>query len=69
MAQLGNRSFTGFVAWVLWLSLHLFNLIGFRNRNLVLFNGCLDYLFYKRAVRLIIPSPWQVSKKLSHGGP
>jgi NADH:ubiquinone reductase (H+-translocating) len=57
VAQIGSRSFTGFVAWVLWLSVHLFNLIGYRNRILVLFNWGWDYLFYERAVRLIIPSP------------
>jgi NADH:ubiquinone reductase (H+-translocating) len=57
VAEIKNRSFTGFVAWVLWLSVHLFNLIGYRNRILVLFNWGWDYLFYERAVRLIIPSP------------
>jgi NADH:quinone reductase (non-electrogenic) len=50
---LGGRAFTGFPAWVLWLSVHLFNLIGFRNRLLVLINWAWDYFFYERAVRLI----------------
>ena len=49
--------------------MHLFNLIGFRNRILVLFNGCLEYLFYERAVRLIIPYPERGLKGLCHTGP
>ncbi len=55
VAYLGGRIFTGFAAWMLWLSVHLFNLIGFRNRLLVLINWAWDYLFYERAVRLILP--------------
>jgi NADH:ubiquinone reductase (H+-translocating) len=46
---------SGFVAWVVWLSVHLVKLIGFRNRLLVLINWAWDYLFYERAVRLILP--------------
>ena len=48
--------FVGFPAWVLWLGVHLFNLIGFRNRLLVLINWAWDYLFYERTVRLILPT-------------
>jgi len=38
-------------------------------RILVLFNGCLEYLFYERAVRLIIPYPERGLKGLCHTGP
>ena len=50
-----RRAFTGFPAWVLWLIFHLFKLIGFRNRLLVLINWAWDYFLYERAVRLILP--------------
>ncbi|MBI3998237.1 MAG: NAD(P)/FAD-dependent oxidoreductase [Armatimonadetes bacterium] len=56
VAEFRGRAFTGFSAWVLWLSVHLFNLIGFRNRLLVLINWAWDYFFFERAVRLIVPS-------------
>ncbi len=56
VAQVWNRSFTGFPAWILWLGVHLFNLIGFRNRLFVLVNWALDYLFSERAVCLILPN-------------
>ncbi len=54
-AHLRGRAFTGFPAWALWLSVHILNLIGFRNRLLVLINWAWDYCFYERAVRLILP--------------
>jgi len=50
-----GRSFTGFPAWVLWLIVHLWYLIGFPNRLLVLFHWAVDYFFYERVVRLILP--------------
>ena len=54
-AHLLGRSFTGFPAWAIWLSVHLYNLIGFRNRLFVLIDWSWDYFFYERAVRLILP--------------
>ncbi len=57
VARLSGQAFTGFPAWALWLGVHLYNLIGFRNRLLVLINWAWDYLLYERAVRLIVPPP------------
>ena len=53
---IGSRTFTGLFAWVMWLVIHLFNLIGFRNRVMVLINWAWDYLLYERAVRYVFPS-------------
>ncbi|MDQ3050503.1 MAG: NAD(P)/FAD-dependent oxidoreductase [Bacteroidota bacterium] len=44
----------GFVAWVLWLIVHLMTLVGFRNRVIVLINWVWYYFSYDRAIRLII---------------
>ena len=44
---------TGFVAWVMWLGIHIIQLIGFRNKLFVLINWAWDYFFYERAARLI----------------
>jgi NADH:ubiquinone reductase (H+-translocating) len=55
IARLKNRSFTGFTAWVLWLTVHIVKLIGFRNRLLVLIAWAWDYFFYERVARLILP--------------
>ena len=56
VARVFGRNFRGFPAWVLWVGVHIAKLIGFRNRLVVLINWAWDYLFYERAVRLILPS-------------
>lgn len=56
VVRIGNRMFTGLLAWILWLGVHLLNLIGFRNRLLVMINWSLDYFLFERAVRFIFPS-------------
>ena len=64
VVRLGRFTFTGFPAWVIWLSVHLYRLIGFRNRLSVLINWAWDYLFFDRVVRLITPLPQeQLSEK------
>ncbi len=44
---------SGFIAWVMWLGIHIIQLIGFRNKLFVLINWAWDYFFYERAARLI----------------
>jgi len=46
--------FKGFIAWVLWLVVHLMTLVGFRNRVIVLINWIWYYFSYDKAIRLII---------------
>ena len=49
----GPLQLKGFLAWLIWLLVHIAFLIGFRNRLLVLINWAWDYFFFDRAVRLI----------------
>lgn len=44
---------TGFLAWLGWLFIHLIELVGFRNRLLVLTNWAYSYLTFDRGARLI----------------
>jgi NADH dehydrogenase len=53
VVQLGGLRFTGFFAWLTWLLVHIFYLIDFRNRVVVLLNWAWSYLTYKRGARLI----------------
>ncbi len=53
VARIHGISFTGFPAWVVWLVVHIIQLIGFRNKLFVLINWAWDYFFFDRAVRLI----------------
>lgn len=54
VAQLGWVHLSGFLGWAMWLAVHLYNVISFRSRLLVLINWAWDYLFYDRPVRLIV---------------
>jgi NADH dehydrogenase len=53
VARIWGLSFSGFIAWVIWVVLHIYRIIGFRNRVLVLINWAWDYFFYENQVRLI----------------
>ncbi|HYL54206.1 MAG TPA: NAD(P)/FAD-dependent oxidoreductase [Gemmatimonadales bacterium] len=53
VAYIWGIGFTGFPAWVVWLVVHILQLIGFRNKLFVLLNWAWDYFFYERAARLI----------------
>lgn len=53
VATTGNLRFRGFPAWLVWLVLHLFYLVGFRNRLMVVMNWAYYYFFHERLVRLI----------------
>jgi NADH dehydrogenase len=53
VATTGGLKFRGYPAWVIWLLLHLYYLIGFRNRLVVMMNWTYAYWFQERQVRLI----------------
>lgn len=53
VADLGRLKFSGFFAWLAWLMVHIFFLIGFRNRFIVLFEWAWAYFTNQRGARLI----------------
>lgn len=52
-AQFGNIHLSGFPAWMLWSSAHVYFLIGFRNRFVVALNWAWSYVTFQRGSRLI----------------
>jgi NADH dehydrogenase len=56
VADLGRLEFTGFLAWSLWVLVHIYRLIGFRNRLQILINWAWSYILFDRAIRLILPA-------------
>lgn len=65
IVDLGWIRFSGFIAWVTWLAVHIFFLIGFRNRILVMFQWAWAYLTYQRGARLItVPEPSSAEEKI-----
>jgi NADH dehydrogenase len=53
IVQMGKIRFAGFFAWVFWLAVHIFYLIGFRNRLVVMISWAWSYVTYRRGARLI----------------
>jgi len=56
IAQFGKIHISGFMAWLAWLFVHIFFLIGFRNRILVFIQWAWSYFTYERGARLITGS-------------
>ena len=72
VADIWKLHFGGFIAWMVWIFVHVFFLIGFRNRVLVLLQWAWSYVTYSRGARLITgenqaprpalePAGWPVS--------
>jgi len=56
VAEFGKIHISGFVAWLAWLFVHIFFLIGFQNRVLVFIQWAWSYFTYERGARLITGS-------------
>lgn len=57
VADFGRVRFSGFPAWVSWLGIHVFYLIGFRNRVLVMISWAWSYVSFRRGARIITGQP------------
>ena len=55
IADFGFARASGFLAWVLWLGVHILYLIGFRNRLLVMLQWAWAYFTYEHGARIITP--------------
>jgi NADH dehydrogenase len=66
VVEMGKIKFQGFLAWLAWMGLHLFTLVGFRNRLIVLINWVYNYFRYDKALRLIIRRTEKKSEEVSH---
>jgi NADH dehydrogenase len=65
IAQLPKLALSGAIAWWFWLVLHIYFLIGFRSRLIVLINWAWAYFTYGRGARIILGTE---SEKPDHGG-
>ncbi|MDY8137381.1 NAD(P)/FAD-dependent oxidoreductase [Aquimarina sp. 2201CG5-10] len=54
VVDLGKFKFGGFFAWFVWMFIHLWFLVGFRNRFVTFFNWTYNYINYDKAARLIV---------------
>jgi NADH dehydrogenase len=53
VADMGRLKFSGFLAWLAWWAIHIFFLIDFRSRLMVMFGWALQYFTFRRGARLI----------------
>jgi len=58
VAEFGQIHISGFLAWLSWLFVHIFFLIGFQNRLLVFIQWAWSYVTYERGARLITGSTY-----------
>lgn len=70
MATIGRRKavsefkgikMSGFIAWWAWLVIHMYYLVGFRSKVLVLIQWISSYVFFKRGARLITKHQWKLN--------
>lgn len=60
VVQYGKLLLFGFPAWVAWLVVHIYYLIGFKNRIFVLVQWVWAYITFGRAARLIVSKSWKL---------
>ncbi len=65
VADFGWLRFSGFAAWLMWLFVHLFFLIEFQNRILVMFQWAWNYFTWSRSSRLITETAISVEQEQS----
>jgi NADH dehydrogenase, FAD-containing subunit len=59
IAQIGKIKISGFLAWLIWLFIHVYYLIGFKNKIFVIWQWAYAYLTFKRGARLIVDKEWR----------
>ena len=57
--EIGRLKLGGFLAWIIWLFVHIYYLIGFENKFVVLFQWASSYLTYQKGARLIVNHDWR----------
>ena len=55
----GNIRIAGIAAWLAWLVIHIYYLVGFKNRLLVVLQWVWSYFTYRRGARLIVGKEWR----------
>jgi NADH dehydrogenase len=60
LVEIGRLRFGGFLAWLGWLLLHIYFLVGFRNRLFVVIQWAWSYVTFGRGARLIVDRQWRL---------
>ena len=57
--EIGRLKLGGFWAWIIWLFVHIYYLIRFKNKFVVLLQWAYSYLTYQKGARLIVNHDWR----------
>jgi NADH dehydrogenase len=57
VADLKALKLSGFIAWLIWMLIHLVSIIGFKNKFFVLISWLMSYFSYDKSNRLLIARP------------
>jgi len=68
VVDLKSIQFGGFWAWIVWLFVHIYSLIGFKNRIFVFFQWAWSYVTFSRGARLIVDKEWRMYKDINPSG-
>ena len=60
IVEVGRFKLAGFLAWMVWLVIHIYYLTGFKNRTLVVLQWAWSYLSFRRGARLIVNKQWRI---------
>jgi NADH dehydrogenase len=60
IVEIGKMRFSGWFAWLTWLLVHIYFLVGFKNRLFVVMNWAWSYLTFRRGARLIVEREWRI---------
>jgi len=59
VAQVGPLKMSGLLAYLMWVVIHIYFLIGFKNKTFVLLQWTWSYFFFRRGARLIVNKEWR----------
>jgi NADH dehydrogenase len=59
VAEIGSIRFAGRTAWWIWLLIHIYYLIGFKNRLFVMLQWAASFVSFRRGARLIVDKEWR----------
>jgi NADH:ubiquinone reductase (H+-translocating) len=65
IAMVDRMHLTGLIAWLAWLVIHIFYLVGFKNRLVVLIIWAWSYVTYRRGARLVTGTPTDLARTCS----
>ena len=64
IAEIRGVKLSGFIAWVAWLWIHIYFLIGFRNRLVVMLQWAWSYVTFNRGARLITNTGYDHNREI-----